>query len=366
MIRMQLNVGVRFSDQQRSLYATLSADSGVKAIVEMLDARLSSSTFLGGQKGPSAVDFAVAGALYDLFSLGFPASVVSEVYGSSLPGAVAVSRWFVTVTSLPAFEAAGLPATGGRVRVGGQIDYRASPLRVAAMADASIEKNSGHKKAESQRDKERAVAEDPAAPAPAPAAPAVAAVTATASQPESNKTFPSLPTDEKIAIAEKKLASLDIAFRTVRHAAANNMEELFAALAAETTGTRCKNLFIKAKKAKDENDSRMWLVVAAADTNTNLTALATKLGYGKIVLRFAEAEDLLENLGAVQGHVSPLALLHDQALKVNVAIDAKITKAESGPLFFHPLTNEASTAIAPADLLKYVAETGHKATIVEF
>lgn len=42
----------------------------------------------------------------------------------------------------------------------------------------------------------------------------------------------------------------------------------------------------QAKKEKGPGDSRMWLVVAAHDTKVDLVALATKLGYGKIVLRF--------------------------------------------------------------------------------
>ena len=38
----------------------------------------------------------------------------------------------------------------------------------------------------------------------------------------------------------------------------------------------------------------------------------------------------------------------------------------AGPLLFHPLTNEASTAISVADFVKFIAATGHSYTEVDF
>jgi hypothetical protein len=75
----------------------------------------------------------------------------------------------------------------------------------------------------------------------------------------------------------------------------------------------------------------------------------------------------VENLGVTQGHVTPFALINDAALQVNVALDAGLFKGAAGePLFFHPLTNEASTAIAPADLVTFIAKTGHAYTTIDF
>lgn len=171
--------------------------------------------------------------------------------------------------------------------------------------------------------------------------------------------------DAKIAAVEGKLTALGIAHKTERHAAAATVDDMLVALAA-LAGTKCKNLFIKAKKERDPTDTRMWLVIAAANADTNLNSLAAKLGYGKIVLRFGDAESLLDNLGTVQGHVSPFALLHDTALQVNVAVDSRLLVDAAGPLYFHPLTNEASTAISPADLRRFIESTGHKITTVDF
>ena len=38
----------------------------------------------------------------------------------------------------------------------------------------------------------------------------------------------------------------------------------------------------------------------------------------------------------------------------------------AGPLWFHPLTNEASTSISSSDLLALLGHTGHAHTVVDF
>jgi hypothetical protein len=83
--------------------------------------------------------------------------------------------------------------------------------------------------------------------------------------------------EDRIALTLNKLSTLAITPEVHRHAVTNTIEELLAALGS-ATGTKCKNLFIKAKKEKAPGDSRMWLVIAAHDSDTNLNALATKLG----------------------------------------------------------------------------------------
>ena len=111
--------------------------------------------------------------------------------------------------------------------------------------------------------------------------------------------------DERIDITMTKLSELGVSGSVLRHAAANTVDEMLAALGS-SAGTKCKNLFLNAKKEKAPGDSRMWLVVAgvcvcvfvlvpgctplvslltcltrifaAHDSDTNLTALATKLG----------------------------------------------------------------------------------------
>ena len=98
----------------------------------------------------------------------------------------------------------------------------------------------------------------------------------------------------------------------------------------------------------------------------DLVDLAKRLGYGKIVIRFGDAESLLENLGVVQGNVTPLALANDTAGVVNVALDARLLAPGADPLLFHPLTNEATTAVTAAGLLAFIAATGHSYEVVDF
>ena len=62
----------------------------------------------------------------------------------------------------------------------------------------------------------------------------------------------------------------------------------------------------------------------------DMVDLAKRLGYGKIVIRFGDAESLVENLGVVQGHVTPLALANDTAQVVNVALDARLLAPNAG------------------------------------
>jgi Ala-tRNA(Pro) deacylase len=39
---------------------------------------------------------------------------------------------------------------------------------------------------------------------------------------------------------------------------------------------------------------------------------------------------------------------------------------DQAPVNFHPLRNDATTAIAPADLLRFVRATGHDPTLIRF
>lgn len=121
----------------------------------------------------------------------------------------------------------------------------------------------------------------------------------------------------------------------------------------------------KKEKPGHPTDSRMWLVVAAHDTKVDMVSLASKLGYGKIVIRFDSAESLAENLGVAPGNVSPLALANDAALRVQVALDARLVSG-SECVWVHPLTNEASVPLAPAQLTAFIAATGHAVTVVDF
>ena len=68
-------------------------------------------------------------------------------------------------------------------------------------------------------------------------------------------------------------------------------------------------------------------------------------------------------LGVRPGSVTPFALVNDAAHRVAVVFDQAML--EHDPLNYHPLENDRTTAIAPADLLRFIAACGHRPRIVD-
>jgi Ala-tRNA(Pro) deacylase len=110
-----------------------------------------------------------------------------------------------------------------------------------------------------------------------------------------------------------------------------------------------KNLFLRNKKG------RMWLVVLEEGRQVDLKALARRLGAGRF--SFASPARLERWLGVEPGSVTPFGLVHDPAGELTVAVDAGLLRLD--PLHFHPLVNTMTTAIAPADLLRFLEASGH-------
>ena len=78
---------------------------------------------------------------------------------------------------------------------------------------------------------------------------------------------------------------------------------------------------------------------------------------------FGGAADLLEVLGVRPGSVTPFALVNDVAHRVTPVLDAAMLNHD--PLNYHPLSNDRTTAIAPPDLLRFIAACGHVPRIVD-
>ncbi len=152
----------------------------------------------------------------------------------------------------------------------------------------------------------------------------------------------------------ERLAGLGIATTTVRHPAVFTVEQS-KALRGTVPGAHIKNLFLKDKKG------RLWLVVAAEDRPVDLKDLRRRLGAA--TLSFGRSELLREVLGIEPGSVTPFAAINDAAGRVTVVIDAGLMTA--AVMNAHPLTNTASTAIAPADLVAFLTDTGHPPLILD-
>jgi Ala-tRNA(Pro) deacylase len=152
-----------------------------------------------------------------------------------------------------------------------------------------------------------------------------------------------------------RLDQLGIAHRTVEHPPVFTVEEA-KALRGNLPGHHIKNLFLRNKKEE------MWLVVALEDRAIDLKRLGEVLGAGR--LSFGSADRLKRYLGVEPGSVTPLSLVNDQARAVQLVLDRGV--ADGGPVNAHPLVNTMTTALAPADLLRFFAATGHTPRWLDF
>ncbi len=152
-----------------------------------------------------------------------------------------------------------------------------------------------------------------------------------------------------------RLEELGIAHRTVEHPAVFTVEQA-KALRGDLPGHHIKNLFLRNKKEE------MWLVVALEDRAIDLKRLGEVLGAGR--LSFGSAERLRRHLGVEPGSVTPLALINDEGRAVRLVLDRGLV--DSAPINAHPLVNTMTTALAPADLMRFFEATSYAPRWLDF
>ncbi|MFO1153741.1 MAG: prolyl-tRNA synthetase associated domain-containing protein [Rhodospirillales bacterium] len=151
------------------------------------------------------------------------------------------------------------------------------------------------------------------------------------------------------------LDALGIRVTTVEHPPVATVEAN-KALRGTLPGGHTKNLFLKDKKGG------LWLVVALEDRVVDLKDLRSRLAAPP--LSFARPEVLRDKLGVEPGAVTPFAVINDDPPRVQVVLDAGMLALD--PLNFHPLVNTRTTAIAAADLVRFLEATGHPPLTVDF
>jgi Ala-tRNA(Pro) deacylase len=159
--------------------------------------------------------------------------------------------------------------------------------------------------------------------------------------------------DTREAALYARFGELGIAWHTIEH------EPVFTvgqsdAVYARLSGCHTKNLFLKDKKGG------LWLAVVRAELRVDLPELARQLGAPRF--SFGSAELLVSTLAITPGSVTPFALMADTDHLVNVVLDAAMLQCD--PVNFHPLRNDRTTAIAPADLVRFIEASGHTPKIV--
>lgn len=151
------------------------------------------------------------------------------------------------------------------------------------------------------------------------------------------------------------LKTQDISHETREHPAVFTVEdgkEIKAAL----PGGHTKNLFLKDKAGQ------FVLICALGKTSVRLNKLHKVLGTKR--LSFGPEDALFEHLGVRPGSVTLFSVINDTDQQVRLILD----KALFGPeqVWFHPMRNTASTAIARDDILRFCEAARHTPTIIDF
>lgn len=151
------------------------------------------------------------------------------------------------------------------------------------------------------------------------------------------------------------LDGLGIATRTFEHPPLFTVEQS-QALRGEIAGGHTKNLFLKDKK------DNVFLVTVEENATVDLKQIHTLIGASGRV-SFGKPELLMELLGVVPGAVTVFGLVNDTGGRVRAVLDEALM--ENDTINAHPLTNEATTSISRADLLRFVEATGHRPLILK-
>lgn len=151
-----------------------------------------------------------------------------------------------------------------------------------------------------------------------------------------------------------RLAAAGIEAHTVHHAPVFTVAES-QALRGELSGGHSKNLFLRPKAGP------FLLAVLEETRQVSVNALARAAGVGRV--SFGSAEELWAQLGVEPGSVTPFGLVNAAPGAVRAVFDAALMAQER--VHFHPLTNTASTAIRPADLLRFLRGLGHVPEVLD-
>ncbi|MET3790968.1 prolyl-tRNA synthetase associated domain-containing protein [Aquamicrobium terrae] len=151
------------------------------------------------------------------------------------------------------------------------------------------------------------------------------------------------------------LADLGITVSTTRHPPLFTVADS-QALRGTIAGAHTKNLFLKDKK------DNFFLVTVDEDAEVDLKQIHHLIGAASRV-SFGKPEMLMELLGVVPGAVTVFGLINDTQGRVKTVLDAALM--ENDIVNGHPLTNEATSSIRSADLLRFIEATGHEPVILK-
>lgn len=153
---------------------------------------------------------------------------------------------------------------------------------------------------------------------------------------------------EKLVLAA--LDRLGVPYRYLAHAPVVNMDDCLPNARA-LGAVMPKNLFLTPK-----NGRSFWLCVVPADYAFKTSDVSKQLGSAR--LSFAPAEKLKEFLRTEPGAISPLGLLFDADMRVQLAMARSL--ADEPVLAFHPCVPTATLALAREDFFRLIAALGRE------
>jgi Ala-tRNA(Pro) deacylase len=141
--------------------------------------------------------------------------------------------------------------------------------------------------------------------------------------------------------------ALGLTYTTLEHRPVFTVEE-GADVKAALPGGHTKNLFLKDK------DGALFLVCALGTTSVRLNQLHKALDCAR--LSFGAQELMHEVLGVTPGSVTLFGLINDKDRRLTLVLDDALLASE--PINFHPLLNNATTAMSQADMRTFVGNWG--------
>jgi Ala-tRNA(Pro) deacylase len=146
-----------------------------------------------------------------------------------------------------------------------------------------------------------------------------------------------------------------IAHRTFEHPPVFRVEEGLE-IKARLPGGHTKNLFLK------DGRDQLWLISALGETVIDLKRLPKVIGSAR--LSFGSAELMQEALGVTPGSVTAFALINDRDRRIRFVLDRALLDAD--PVNFHPLSNDATTAVSREGFLTFLGALGIEPQMVDF
>jgi Ala-tRNA(Pro) deacylase len=152
------------------------------------------------------------------------------------------------------------------------------------------------------------------------------------------------------------LEHMQIPYEVYEHPAAHTIEEIDALEIFRDKPWVAKNLFLR-----DEKGRRHFLIVMDKDKQADLRNIRDQLGTSR--LSFASEERLMKHLKLTKGSVTPLGIINDEKLAVELAFDKDLVGREM--IGVHPNVNTATVFLSYTDLLEFIKSHGNQIHIID-